>query len=253
MERPDSRDRIRLLVESHLGYAHAIAAEMLKKLPASVNRADVERAAEFGLTQAANSYDPSRTNSFATFAYYRVRGAIYDDLRRASRAITFEEAANAYMIDYSSCQASAASPEAEDREVRRLTSHVVTSYLLSLDSMRQEPSSRSIESPLQRVLRKERQKQLREAVSRLPEKNRRVIAGYYFAGLSFGQIGRDLGLSESSAWRIHAKSLEMIRTILDEKTTMQAASSRVRTESAVEGTMQVFKTKSDNKVSENKV
>jgi len=254
MERPDPRDDIKGLVESHLGYAHAIAAEILKKLPARVDRADVERAAEFGLIQAANAYDSSRGISFTTFAYYRIRGAIYDDLRQAWRTSKFEEAVNAYMIDYSSAPVSAAGPEAEYREIRRITSHIVTSYLLSLDSLRCEPDSRSTESPLQRVLRKERHRQLQEALRRLPEKNRKVIESYYFAGLSFEQIGRDLGFSESSAWRIHAKSLEMIRTFLDEATTNRDKSNRLLADSAAgKHTLQVFKIRSDNKVSDKKV
>lgn len=218
MQTPERGHGIECLAESYLGYAHAIAAEMLRTLPSNVDRADVESAAEFGLMQAANSYDPSRGISFATFAYYRVRGAIYDDLRKSYRVNRFEEGANTYMIDYSAAPPPASDPDSEYREVKRLTSHLVTSYLLSLDSSRQEPVSHSMESPLQRLLRKERHNQLREALIRLPEKNRRVIEGYYFAGLSFSQIGRDLGLSESTAWRIHARSLEMIRAVLEEKT-----------------------------------
>jgi RNA polymerase sigma factor for flagellar operon FliA len=222
MEKPDPQSGTRSLVESHLGYAHAIAADMLKTLPPSVDRADLESAAVFGLLQAANAYDPSRGISFATFAYYRIRGAMYDDLRRACRASNFKEAANCYMLDYSSQPAPAAEPEAEYLEVKRITSNVITTYLLSLESMPREPGDRLNESPLDRLLGLERQKQLREALSRLPERNRKVMEGYYFSDLSFSQIGQELGLSESSAWRIHAKSLEMLRSILDEKTTKQS-------------------------------
>jgi RNA polymerase sigma factor for flagellar operon FliA len=216
MERPECGRGIEGLAESHLDYAHAIAAEMLKTLPSTVDRADVESAAGFGLMQAAATYDPSRGVSFATFAYNRVRGAIYDDLRKI-RANRFGESANTYMIDYSSAPPLTPDPDAEYREVKRITSHIVTSYLLSRDLSPREPVSPSMESPLELLLRKERHYHLREALTRLPEKNRKVIESYYFAGLSFSQIGRDLGLSESSAWRIHAKSLEMIRAVLEEK------------------------------------
>jgi RNA polymerase sigma factor for flagellar operon FliA len=198
--------------------------------------------------QAANSYDPSRGISFATFAYYRVRGAIYDDLRKSCRVNRFEEGANTYMIDYSSAPPLTADPDTEYREVKRITSHILTSYLLSLDSAPQEPASHSMESPLQQLLRKERHNQLREALTRLPDKNRKVIEGYYFAGLSFSQIGRDLGLSESSAWRIHAKSLEMIRSALEEKTAKHDKSGFARPElTGAETQLQVFDLRLDNK------
>ncbi|MBV8071423.1 MAG: hypothetical protein JO270_16050 [Acidobacteriaceae bacterium] len=83
MERPEPRAGVNRPVESHLGYAHAIAAEVLK-LDSSVNRADAERSAEFGLMQAASAYDPSRSTAFTTFAYHRIRRVIYEDLRHVS-------------------------------------------------------------------------------------------------------------------------------------------------------------------------
>jgi RNA polymerase sigma factor FliA len=217
MNNYENRDGMANLVDSHLDFAHAIAAETLKKLPGTIDRADVERAAELGLVQAANAYDPSRGISFATFAYYRVRGAIYDDLRQFTRMNKFGTAANAYMMDYSSLATSATTSQDQYQEVRSMASHIVTSYLLSLDSVPREPASQPSDSPLQRVLRKERQKQLREALIQMPEKNRKVIERYYFDELTFGEIARELGVSESSAWRIHAKSLEMIRSILDQR------------------------------------
>jgi len=222
MEQPELRAGVNRLVESHLGYAHAIAAEVLKKLPSSVNRADVERSAEFGLLQAASAYDPSKSAVFTTFAYYRIRGAIYDDLRHVSRVSKFSEAGNAYIIDHSFVSAPADSREAEYAELRQVTSHIVTSYLLSRNSVYEKPASSSVESPLHQVLRKERQKQLQEALRRLPKMNRKVINSYYFRGLSFADIGRELGFSEASAWRLHAKSLEMIRAALEEKATKRS-------------------------------
>jgi RNA polymerase sigma factor for flagellar operon FliA len=218
MEDQDLRrqDAMTHLVESHRGYAHAIASELLKKLPRSVDRADVEGAAELGLVEAARAYDPSRGVSFATFAYYRVRGAIYDDLRLVSRASKFEEAANAYMADYSSACIQPKRLEGEYREIKMIASHVGTSYVLSLDSLTRGPEDRSIEAPVDRMIRKESHKRVREALAQLPEKNRRVIEAYYFEDRSFGQIARELGTSESSAWRLHAKSLEMIRSLLDQ-------------------------------------
>ena len=123
------------LIEQHLAFAHALAAQVLRKYPARVLREDVERAAEFGLLEAARAYDASRGIAFTTFAYYRIKGAIYDDLRRSFRAAKFEEAVNEYMIDYSeSAQAPDTSSDAYE-EVRNIASSVVTSYLLSLESL----------------------------------------------------------------------------------------------------------------------
>src|SRR5258707_4953824 len=72
------------LIESHLSYAHAIAAEIVKTLPIHVERGDLQAAAELGLTEAAHSYDHRPGVQFKTFAYYRIRGAVYDAVRKAN-------------------------------------------------------------------------------------------------------------------------------------------------------------------------
>lgn len=72
------------LIESHLSYAHAIAAEILKTLPPHVERGELQAAAELGLTEAAISFDHRPGVQFKTFAYYRIRGAVYDTIRKTA-------------------------------------------------------------------------------------------------------------------------------------------------------------------------
>src|ERR1700732_1691603 len=92
------------LVETFRSYSHAIAAEVLRKYPA-IARDDIIGAAELGLVEAAQNFDPSRGVLFKTFAYYRIRGAIYDALRKmgclkGETKLHFEAGANEYMKDY---------------------------------------------------------------------------------------------------------------------------------------------------------
>jgi RNA polymerase sigma factor FliA len=202
------------LVEKHLAFAHAVAAEVLKKYPARVLRDDVERAAEFGLLQAARAYDASRGIAFTTFAYYRIKGAIYDDLRRSFRAAKFEEAANEYMRDYSESVATPATADDAYEEVRNIASSVVTGYLLSLESLPQEPEQKNGQSPLDSVLQSERRNGIEAALTQLPAKNCEVLQKYYFEDLSYEEIGEQMGLSRSWVCRIHAKGLELMRELL---------------------------------------
>jgi RNA polymerase sigma factor for flagellar operon FliA len=201
------------LVQRHIGYAHAIAADLLRGCSPDILRSDLERAAELGLVQAANSYDSSRGISFVTYAYYRIRGAVYDELRQSRRGNKFEEAANEYMKDYTSNTALAVRPDAA--EVKKVASHVVMSYLLSIDNLSHEPASKTTESPIERMLRKERQETIHRALRQLPKRNREVLEGYYFQDLSLKQIGRRMGISESRVSRIHAKALEKMRAVLN--------------------------------------
>lgn len=216
------------LIESHISYAHAIAAELLARFPAHVDRQDVRAAAEYGLVQAANAYDASKGVAFTTFAYYRVRGAVFDLLRETVKTTRFEEAANEYMIDYS---AGAGLPS--DAEVKNVAAGIVASYFLASENPSSEPPPRGADAPLDILLRQEQQKVIRGALKTLPEKNRKVLEAYYFEDLTLEEIGKRLGLSKSWVSRMHAKGLEMLRPAVEralsskgERPKIQAAATR---------------------------
>lgn len=215
------------MIESYRSYAHAIAAEVLRKLPPAVDKGDVRAAAELGLVEAARSFDPSRGVLFKTFAYYRIRGAIYDELRKAgcfSRhpKLRFEAAANDYMQDYASASpAPQVAPADALAELQQLTSAVVSSYVLSLDALvREVPDGRP--SPEEICSRQETRGRIRSALAQLPPKNREVVEAYYFGDATLDEIGRKLGLSKSWVCRLHAKSLEMLRALLEQPSAQSA-------------------------------
>lgn len=209
------------LVDSFRPYAHALAAEILRKLPPSVEKDDVVGAAELGLVEAAAAYDPSRGVLFKTFAYYRIRGAVYDALRKMGwfskplyDQIKFEMAANEYMKDYSTAPPAGGGPGEELQDLQNLTGTIVSCYLLSLDEMTGELAESSGATPESLYAQQEERQRLREAITHLPDKNRQVLEGYYFHNLSLEEIGQRLGLSKSWVCRVHAKSLEMLRGLM---------------------------------------
>ena len=77
--RPPLDQSQRELATSYVPLAEAIAGRVGKRLPGA--RDDLKSAAYFALVQAAQSFDPGRNVSFATFARHRIQGAIFD-LRR---------------------------------------------------------------------------------------------------------------------------------------------------------------------------
>src|SRR5262245_34531546 len=70
------------LIHAFRSYSRAIASDILRKLPPNVDKDDVFSSAELGLVEAARAFDPSRGVLFKTFAFYRIRGAVYDGLRK---------------------------------------------------------------------------------------------------------------------------------------------------------------------------
>ena len=211
------------LTETNLPYAHAIAVEVSRKLPLNLERKDIQGWAELGLVEAANSFDPRRGIQFKTFAYYRIKGAIYDGLRKMGwypkaqyQRMRFEMAANEYLKDRSSEALPAASPDAQLQDLRDLTANVVSCYMLSLDSVPQEPVDRNQVSAEDAVVRDQQRSHLRQSLLQLPERNRRVLEQFYFEELTLEEIGKKLGLSKSWVCRLHAKSLELLRKQLSQ-------------------------------------
>ena len=208
------------LAETHRSYAHAIASDILRKLPSHVEKSDVQASAELGLMEAARAFDARPGVQFKTFAYYRIRGAIYDGLRKSSwfsrtqyKDFQFEQSANEYMKD---CSEASATQTVTMDEREHHASSIVTCYMLSLESSDVAQPADKSRSQEEELLSKEARTRLRAAIPRLPEKNRRVIEAYYFEGMNLDEIGAEMGLSKSWTCRIHAKGLEMLRGLLED-------------------------------------
>jgi RNA polymerase sigma factor for flagellar operon FliA len=213
-----AESEIARLTEVNLSYAHAIAAEVSRKLPPLLERKDVQGWAELGLVEAARSFDPTRGIQFKTFAYYRIKGAIYDGLRKMGwypkgqyQRLRFEMAANEYLKDFSTHAPPRASAEDQLQDLKDLTANVMSCYMLSLEAMPQEPIDHQQISAEETVVRDQEQSKVRLSMSQLPERNRRVLELFYFEELTLEEIGKKLGLSKSWVCRLHAKSLELLR------------------------------------------
>ncbi|HWR50348.1 MAG TPA: sigma-70 family RNA polymerase sigma factor [Bryobacteraceae bacterium] len=209
------------LIEAHRTYSHAIAAEMAKALPHTVDRDDLIGAAELGLVEAARNFDPSRGVLFKTFAYYRIRGAIYDSLRKLgllknAPRLRFEAGANEVLQEYASDSPPAASDAQSAWEgLQTITETVASVYVVSLDALVQEPADVVSRSPEEKCGEEQDRRRVRAALAALPPKNRQVIEDYYYNDCTLEDIGRKLGLSKSWVCRLHARSLEMLRAQLD--------------------------------------
>lgn len=210
------------LIESHLSYAHAIAAEILKTLPSQVEKSELQSAAELGLTEAANSYDHRPGVQFKTFAYYRIRGAVYDAIRKATwfsrgqyQDLAAQAAANEYLTDES---AASQSPVSDTTELQRHVGAVVSCFMLSLEGNKVDAPVDPGISAEDRVIQDEWSARLHKALPRLAEQKRQILHAYYFEGRNLEEIGASLGLSKSWVCRLHAKAIASLRDLLEEPT-----------------------------------
>ena len=200
------------LILGHLSLVRHILGRLASKLPSGVDIDNLEAAGTLGLVEAANRFEPDRGIRFKTYAYTRIRGAIYDELRRNSPLP--QELLERVSIVRKAMQTLGPPSSLEDvAKHTGLTEDVVTECLaamrltrfLSWDSVA-EPNEAAFASrvkrPDQLMEDSERKKLLVEAIGNLPESERVAVTLYYMEDLRLKEIGVVLNLSESRVSRL---------------------------------------------------
>jgi RNA polymerase sigma factor for flagellar operon FliA len=194
---------------------------------------DATQAGMLGLLAARDAYRPDRGASFETYAILRIRGAILDAVRaldpirrqgrEAARAIADTGSALAMSLgrDPTDVEVAERLGMTVERcvELRRIGTIMVVS--LEADSgdgaigRRAGPGDAIADpqaiDPMDRAARKEELTTLVREVAMLGDRKRRVIALYYRDELTFREIARVLGVSESRACQIHRSALHGLR------------------------------------------
>src|ERR1035437_3780712 len=75
---PEQRDK---LIMEYAPLIKFIAQKIAIRLPPNIELDDLISSGVIGLMDAIEKYDPSRDNKFKTYAEFRIRGAILDELR----------------------------------------------------------------------------------------------------------------------------------------------------------------------------
>ncbi|MEM9295131.1 MAG: sigma-70 family RNA polymerase sigma factor [Planctomycetota bacterium] len=214
------------LIEQHRAYVRKLAREIHRKLPRKAEYDDLVGFGELGLVEAAQKFDPGAGAAFTTFAYYRIRGAIFDGIRkmawlppRSRKRVTAEAGADEIAKQEAERQAAGGAGQGVeelagrfDDVVARLGAVFMMSDLSDEDGAGPEPSAE--DDPGEPMLRAEAKRKLAEAVAGLSEKDRSLIELFYFQGKSMGEIGEALGVNKSTVSRQHAKAIGVLREAL---------------------------------------
>ena len=78
---PSRKELRNALIENYLPLVKYNGERIWQRLPDGVELDDLISAGVFGLMDAIDKYDPTRDNKFKTYAEFRIRGAILDELR----------------------------------------------------------------------------------------------------------------------------------------------------------------------------
>ena len=198
----------------------------MKTLSAHIDFNDLVRHGEVGLIEAADRFDPKVGVNFKTFAYYRIRGAIYDGLREMgwlSRSQyakqKFQEAANSFLASASAADG-APTPSVQDEvsAVTEMVSGLVPIYITSLEAAEalQIEDDRG-PTPSEELEMGESRQVIHAAIEELPDQEREIIMMYYFKDLTLQEVSERLGLSKSWASRLHSRAVQHLQRLVAEK------------------------------------
>ena len=111
--------------------------------------------------------------------------------------------------------ASLQKPSAESalRSIDSILGRVAAAYTVAVSA---EDAAQGAGSPEEALLHEERLARMREAVEKLPTRERYMIEGHYFQGKRFDVLSAELGISKSWGSRVYAHALDVLREALFE-------------------------------------
>jgi RNA polymerase sigma factor FliA len=221
------------MIEAHLSLVDFLVDRMMTQVPVFVSRDDIRSAALMGLLDAANRYDPRRGVLFKTFAERRIRGAVFDEVRRMdwfSRLLREKQSLLNKATDDLSKQLGRA-PEAAElaeklemelEEFHELQLQVSQLGFVSLHESLDDDGDNSrmfidnLEDTAQTSVQErmeagELTKELAGYLEQLSEKERLVIALLYYEELSQKEIAEVLDLTEGRISQLHSQALAKLK------------------------------------------
>jgi len=229
-----SREQRDELIMAYAPLVKYVASRMAVRLPQHVNLDDLVSAGVLGLIDAVDKYDAGKKTKFKTYAEFRIRGAILDELRsldwvprsvrrktarleaamgevqnRLGRPATDEETARELGVElpeyYRMLDESRGITLLSTEEVEDFFSRFNKERILELLGMEEA------EDPLALVGLAEVRDILAQAIANLPEKEKLVVSLYYYDELTMKEIGQVLGYTESRISQMHTKAIVRLR------------------------------------------
>jgi RNA polymerase sigma factor FliA len=233
----DERARERLVV-AYAPLVKYVAGRMGSGLPAHVEEADLISYGLGGLISAIERFDLDREIKFETYAITRIRGAIIDELRALdwvprsvrARARQFERVnmkLEAKLQRAPTDEEMAAELEITIEEFQEALLQISSSTIVALDELWSVSDSsgdqvslldtlpdRGAPDPQAVVDQSELRDRIADAIAALPEREKLVIALYYYENLTLREIGEVLGVTESRVSQLHTKAVLRLRSKL---------------------------------------
>jgi RNA polymerase sigma factor for flagellar operon FliA len=226
------------IVLEHTSLIRYIVNRIAVRLPSHIDLDDLHNTGVIGLMDAIEKYDPDKNCKFKTYAEFRIKGAILDQLRSLDwvpRSVRQKSRRleRAYGEVEQRLGRSASDDEVADSlglqldKFHELLNQVRGISLVNLEEIRGTNSDGdrtgtyadiiedvNSENPFASLKLTEMKQVIALTIQALPEKERLVISLYYYEDLNMKEIGGILGITESRVCQIHTKAVLRLRAKL---------------------------------------
>lgn len=204
------------MIRSLLPFIKRIAEDLAQTLPPNVEVDDLIQEGIVAALSSLERYDPSKA-SFTTFIMKRVKGAMYDYLRKIDwmprnlrKNVKMIERAIYESEEFPSDEEIAKKTGLELKEVVRARNEMMRKQLLMIDAMEDEIVLKT-EGPDENAYRELLVEEMKKAIERLSDKEKLVLSLRFERDLSLKEIAKVLDVSESRVSQIISKSLLKIK------------------------------------------
>ncbi len=226
------------IILKHISLIKYIAHRLAMRLPPHISTEDLFSAGVIGLMDALNKFDPLKKTQFKTYAEFRIKGAMLDELRSqdfVSRSVRRK-----------ATQLENAVETLQKKNGRRVEDEEVAQELgLSLDDyydmvnqtkkvflsdervdwtensffpdekMTDQFIAQLENNPFHLLSQEEVKNIITQAIEELPTKERTIISLYYYENLTLNEIAEILGFTESRICQIRCKIILKLKSKLN--------------------------------------
>lgn len=228
------------IINEFLPYIKYTAYRLSWKLPAHITIDDLISCGLMGLMDALTRFEPGKVK-LKTYAELRIKGAMIDELRATAwipRSMRKKiESINKARAELERINGSAPddvevanSMDMPLGEYFKILKYATCSNPIRLEDFRNSKYSDSelniteciadpkAKSPLSVLEEKNTKHHLAELIDSLPEKEKIVLALYYYEDMTMQEIGSVLSITESRVCQIHSQALVKMKTKLQSVT-----------------------------------
>ena len=229
------------LVVAYSPLVKYVAGRTAAGLPPHVEEADLISYGLVGLISAIERFDLEREIKFETYAITRIKGAIIDELRsldwvpRSVRAKAREiERANT-KLEHQLQRAPTDEEIADELEIevedfQQSLIQISNSTIAALDELWTVSDSSGDQVSLMDTIEDpgapdparaldvgDLKDRIADSIAKLPEREKLVIALYYYENLTLREIGEVLGVTESRISQLHTKAVLRLRARMQDE------------------------------------